>query len=75
MRSQGCSEGYAWRCPDLRGPHVHETLIWAGKSKQARRAFDYGLLNGLGSQLFSVWRVPTFLKRRSSTAIIQPRNL
>jgi site-specific DNA-methyltransferase (adenine-specific) len=34
-------------------------LIWAGKSKRARHTFNYDLLNGLGSQLSTVWRVPT----------------
>jgi len=43
--------------------HVHETLIWAGKSKRARHTFNYDLLNGHGSQLSTVWRVPTVPKR------------
>jgi site-specific DNA-methyltransferase (adenine-specific) len=43
--------------------HVHETLIWASKSKRACHTFNYDLLNSLGSQLTSVLRVPTVPKR------------
>ena len=43
--------------------HVHETLIWASKGKGARHTFNYDLINGLGSQLSSVWRIQTVPKR------------
>ncbi len=43
--------------------HAHETLIWASKSKRARHTFNYDLLNGLGSQLSSVWRIPAVPKK------------
>jgi site-specific DNA-methyltransferase (adenine-specific) len=38
-------------------------MIWASKSKRSRHTFTCDLLNGLGSQLSSVWRVPTVPKR------------
>ncbi len=53
--------------------HVHETLIWAGKSKRARHTFNYDLLNGLGSPPSGVY--PPSPSGRSSKATIQPRNL
>jgi site-specific DNA-methyltransferase (adenine-specific) len=41
--------------------HAHETLLWAGKGKSARHTFNYDLINSPhpGSQLSSVWRIPT----------------
>jgi site-specific DNA-methyltransferase (adenine-specific) len=60
----------AWQKPDpvpnalhTAFTHAHETLIWASKSKRARHTFNYDLINGLGSQLSSVWRIPTVPKR------------
>jgi site-specific DNA-methyltransferase (adenine-specific) len=43
--------------------HAHETLIWASKGKGARHTFNYDLINGLGSQLSSGWRIQTVPKR------------
>ena len=39
--------------------HAHETLLWASRARGARHTFNYDLINGLGSQLSSVWRIPT----------------
>jgi site-specific DNA-methyltransferase (adenine-specific) len=45
--------------------HAHETLLWASKSRYSRHTFNYDLINGPdpGSQLSSVWRIPTVPKR------------
>jgi site-specific DNA-methyltransferase (adenine-specific) len=45
--------------------HAHETLIWASKARGARHTFNYDLINGPdpGSQMSSVWRIPTVPKR------------
>jgi site-specific DNA-methyltransferase (adenine-specific) len=43
--------------------HAHETLLWASKSPYARHTFNYDLINAPGSQLCSVWRIPTVPKQ------------
>jgi DNA methylase len=43
--------------------HAHETLLWASKGKGARHTFNYDLINAPGSQLSSVWRIPTVPKK------------
>ena len=45
--------------------HDYETLIWASKARGARHTFNYDLINGPdpGSQMSSVWRIPTVSKR------------
>jgi len=45
--------------------HAHETLLWASKGKGARHTFNYDLINAPnpGSQMSSVWRIPTVPKR------------
>ena len=43
--------------------HAHETLLWASKGKEARHTFNYDLISGLGSQLSSVWRIPSVPKK------------
>jgi site-specific DNA-methyltransferase (adenine-specific) len=41
--------------------HVHETLLWASKSRNARYTFNYDLINSPNPscQVFSIWRIPT----------------
>ena len=62
----------AWQKPDpppnalhTAFTHAHETLIWASKARGARHTFNYDLINGPdpGSQMSSVWRIPTVSKR------------
>jgi site-specific DNA-methyltransferase (adenine-specific) len=56
----------AWQKPDpvpnalhTAFTHAHETLIWASRIRGARHTFNYNLMNSLGFQLTSVWRIPT----------------
>ncbi len=37
--------------------HAHETLLWASKGRG--HTFNYDLINVPGSQLSSVWRIPS----------------
>jgi site-specific DNA-methyltransferase (adenine-specific) len=60
----------AWQKPDpapnalqTAFTHSHETLLWASKGKGARHTFNNDLINGPGSQLCSVWRIPTVPKK------------
>jgi site-specific DNA-methyltransferase (adenine-specific) len=41
--------------------HAHETLLWASKGRGAKHTFNYDLINSPdpGSQLSSVWRIPS----------------
>jgi site-specific DNA-methyltransferase (adenine-specific) len=41
--------------------HAHETLLWVSKGRG--HTFNYDLINTPGSQLSSVWRIPTVPKR------------
>ena len=47
--------------------HDYETLIWASKARGARHTLNYDLINGPdpGSQMSSVWRIPTVSKRET----------
>lgn len=65
----------AWQKPDpvpnalhTAFTHAHETLIWASKSKGARHTFNYDLVNSPnpGSQMSSVWRIPTVPRREKA---------
>ena len=60
----------AWQKPDpppnalhTAFTHAHETLLWASKGRGARHTFNYDLVNDPGSQLSSVWRIPTVPKK------------
>ncbi len=48
--------------------HAHETLLWASKSREARHTFNYDLINSQdpGSQVSSVWRIPSVPVREKS---------
>ncbi len=48
--------------------HAHETLIWASKARGARHTFNYDLINSPdpGSQVSSVWRLPTVSKKEKA---------
>ena len=48
--------------------HAHETLLWASKSRDARHTFNYDLINSQdpGSQVSSVWRIPSVPMREKS---------
>lgn len=61
-------EPMAWQKPDpvpnvlhSAFAHVHETLLWASKSRYARYTFNYDLINSPNpsSQVFSIRRIPT----------------
>ena len=47
----------------LAGAHAHETLLWASRARGPRHTFNYDLINVPGSQLSSVWSIPTVPRR------------